>query len=272
MPLEGLTQLIVRGLTEWALWKTTEESGWLPYHALPMDRVFGDGKADFEAFGDRLDAYYRAHGMDIVQGVAAAVASFDVDGEAKATLREALSAHEQGLYRASCRVLLPDIERVIREDWLGVKGVRTLNQKALMTVLKHIEIDDLAAESGDLVHLVGISSAFAWFKTLESPGPTPNRHAATHGWAVYSSEQDSLNTIICAEYVYRVATALKKAEAATQGLRSNPGPDCRQHIAPTHAEFGLLGHSQHAEVRLHRGTRAMRPPGVLNERDSPRSR
>ncbi len=241
MPFEDLKQLMVRGLIEWALWKTTEESGWLPYHALPMDRVFGDGKEDFATFGDRLDAYYRAHGMDIVQGVAAAVASFDIDGEAKATLREALSAHEQGLYRASCRVLLPEIERVIREDWLGVKGVGTLNQKALMAVLEHIELDDLAAESGDLVHLVGISSAFAWFNTLESPGPTPNRHAATHAWAVYSSEQDSLNTIICAEYVYRVATALKKRKRQPEGCSATPGLTAGSTSPPLTPSLDSLG-------------------------------
>ena len=222
MPLEDLEQFIVRGLAEWALWKTTEESGWLPYHALPMDRAFGDGEAEFEAFGDRLDAYYRAHGLDIVRDVASAMASFDVDDEAKATLREALRTHEQGLYRSSCRVLLPEIERVIREDWLGIKGVETLTQKALMTLPEHIELDDLAAEFGDLVRLGGIFNAFAWFETIESPGPAPNRHAATHAWAVYDSEQDSLNTIICADYVYRVATALKERKRRPEVRAATP--------------------------------------------------
>ena len=230
MPLKNLEQLIVRGLVEWAIWRTTEESGWLPYHALPMDRVFGDVD---EAFGDRLDAYYRAHGMDIVRDVESAMASFNVDDEAKATLREALRTHEHGLYRASCRVLLPEIERVIREDWLGIKGVQPLTQKALMTLPEHIELDDLAAELGDVVRFGGIFNAFAWFETIESPGPAPNRHAATHAWAVYDSEQDSLNTIICADYVYRVATALKERKqrpdvrAATPSLvtgNTSPGP------------------------------------------------
>ena len=222
MPFDDLKQLLVRGLVEWALWKATEESGWLPYHALPMDRVFGDGEAEFEAFGDLLDAYYRAHGMDIVRDVASAMASFDVDDEAKATLREALHAHEHELYRASCRVLLPEIERVIREDWLGIKGVQALTQKALMTLPEHIELGDLAGEFGDLVRLGGISNAFAWFETIESPGPAPNRHAATHGWAVYDSEQDSLNTIICTDYVYRVATALKERKRRPEVRAAGP--------------------------------------------------
>ena len=209
MPLDEVKEIIARGIVEWALAKTTEESGWLPYHTLPMDRIFGDDDAGFEALGARLDAYYRAHGMDIVRDIASATASFEVDDEARATLREALCAHEHGLYRASCRVLLPEIERVLREDWLGIRGIQTLPQKALMNLPEHIELGDIAAEFGDLVRFGGISEAFEWFETLDSPGPAPNRHAATHGWAAYGSEQDSLNTIICAEYVYRVATALK---------------------------------------------------------------
>lgn len=212
MPVEDLDfkQLIVRGLVEWALWKMTEESGWLPYHALQVDRVFEEGAAEVEAFGDRLDTYYRNHGMDIVRDVESAITSFDVDDEAKATLGEALHAHEQGLYRASCRVLLPEIERVIREDWLEITGVRPLTQKALITRLEHIELDDVAREFGDLARLGALSNAFARFATPEGAGPAPNRHAATHGWAVYDSARDSLNTIICADYVYRVATALRE--------------------------------------------------------------
>jgi hypothetical protein len=59
MPFEDcdLKQLIVRGLVEWVIWKITQESGWLPYPALPMDKVFGDSEGGFEAFGNRLDAY-----------------------------------------------------------------------------------------------------------------------------------------------------------------------------------------------------------------------
>lgn len=222
MQFEDLKQLIARGLVEWVLWKTTKESGWLPYHALPMDSVFGDSEAGFEAFCDRLDAYYRDHGMDIVRDVASRVASFDVDDEAKATLREALRAHELGLYRSSCRVLLPEIERVIRKDWLGVKGVRTLTQKDLLALSEHIDLGDLAGEFGDVVRLGGISDAFARFETLDSPGLAPNRHAATHGWAVYDSARDSLNTIICADYVYRVATALRERKRRPEVRATTP--------------------------------------------------
>ena len=103
-----------------------------------------------------------------------------------------------------------------------VSGVQALTQKALMTLPEHIELGDLAGEFGDLVRLGGISNAFARFETLESSGPAPNRHAATHGWAVYDSEQDSLNTIICTDYVYRVATALKERKRRPEVRAASP--------------------------------------------------
>ena len=41
---------------------------------------------------------------------------YDVDEEAKATVREALAAHEACFYRSVCRVLMPEIERVARTE------------------------------------------------------------------------------------------------------------------------------------------------------------
>jgi hypothetical protein len=41
---------------------------------------------------------------------------FDIDDEAKASLVEALEAHQNGHYRAVCRPLLPEIERAARVE------------------------------------------------------------------------------------------------------------------------------------------------------------
>ena len=150
----------------------------------------------------------------------------------------AVRAHEQGLYRSSCRVLLPEIERVIREDWLGVTGVRALSQRALMSTPEHLELGDIAGEVGDLVIFGWIRAyVFARFASLENQHHlVPNRHAAAHGWAVYASEQDSLNTIICADYVYRAATHSKhrkrqprvsEAAPSSAGSAASPSPASR---------------------------------------------
>ena len=169
MSFEDLKQLIVRGLVEWALWKASEASGWLPYHTVPMEQLFSDADGDMGAIGDRVDAYYRTHAMDIVRDVESEMASYEVDAEAKATLAEALRAHDHRLYRASCRVLLPELERVIREDWLGIEGVQTLSQKALIARVKsgQYRLEDLPEETGDFVLFGWIHTyVFARFDTL----------------------------------------------------------------------------------------------------------
>ena len=55
------------------------------------------------------------------------LAGYKIDAEAKATFREALDAHESGLHRCVCRVLFPEIERVLFTKLfggiLGGKGI-----------------------------------------------------------------------------------------------------------------------------------------------------
>ena len=40
----------------------------------------------------------------------------------------------------------------------------------------------------------------------------PNRHAALHAWLAYSSKENSLNTIIFAEYVFRLGATFRKGK------------------------------------------------------------
>ena len=40
--------------------------------------------------------------------------------------------------------------------------------------------------------------------------PIPNRHAALHGLVIYSSMQNSLNSIFMTEFIFQVISALKR--------------------------------------------------------------
>ena len=210
MSLEELKQLASGLLVSFAIADASEKSGWLPYRTVPLEQFFVDG--DMDTFADRVDAHYQAHGMDIVRDIGSAMTTYDVDAEAKATLAEALKAHEHGLYRSCCRVLLPELERVLREDWLRNKHI-PLSPKALITKVNQYELHDYILDKGGLVLFGKIfTHLFERFEHLDDPqnDTTPNRHGATHGWAIYSTEQHSLNTIICADYVFRIMTAFKE--------------------------------------------------------------
>ena len=43
VPQMSIVELIGRGLAEWALWKTSEASGWLPHRTVSLDGLGGDG-------------------------------------------------------------------------------------------------------------------------------------------------------------------------------------------------------------------------------------
>lgn len=206
--LEALERLYaLHGIAE-----SSERSGWLPYHTVPFDRYIRDCGRDLECLAQKVSDYYRTSSADVIQDIRATVGMYDVDEEAKATIIEALQAHEDGLYRACCRVLLPEIERVLREDWLGIEEIRPLGQKALIEKVNQYHLPDFFLDEGSLVLFGKIfNHLFEWFNDLPDPksDTTPSRHGATHGWVSYSTEKHSMNTIICADYVFRLVTVLK---------------------------------------------------------------
>ena len=92
--------------------------GWVPNHTTPFDLVAEcrDDEAKLQA---SLLTYYIDNWGEVRAGLEARMSSHGVDDEAKATFREALDAHEAGLYRAVSRVLFPEFERVFRAVLFG---------------------------------------------------------------------------------------------------------------------------------------------------------
>ena len=218
MSLEELKQLALGFFLLHGIAEASEASGWLPYRTVPFEQHFLDCGGDIEALTNRVSSYYENHGEVITRDVESALPGYGVDAEAKATLAEALKAHGCELYRSSCRVLLPEIERVIREDWLNIKDLQPLSQKALIKKTEQYHLEDFVHGSGDLVLFGRIfDHLFVRFDGVQPADAhaAPNRHAATHGWAIYSSQQDSLNTIVCADYVFRMVTSFNERKGAS---------------------------------------------------------
>lgn len=195
--------------------KARETTGWLPYRTVPFDQYFRECGGDTKAFSARVSSYYSNHALDIVKDINARLANYGTDDEAKATLQEALSAHQRGLYRCVCRVLPPEMERVIREDWLAIRDVAALKTPLFEGKINKRSLSDFALDgSHDLLLFDLITShLFAWVHSRQTVygESTPNRHAATHGWVAYSSIQSSLNSIICTDYVFRLTTSFHSA-------------------------------------------------------------
>ena len=209
------------------------KAGWVPHYTNPGDiEELGE---DVEAIQCRLLKYYEENWQSVRTEIELRLAEYRIDEEAKATFDEALSAHEAGLYRCVCRVLFPEIERLLRTQVPtgGMNEVieQVINESPSLAEwapngLREFAIFELLVKS--LKEYEGI---YAKHERMEGPhrsplyglfvnvwtdeqkdqvrrDPVPNRHAAMHGLVVYSSPLNSLNMIFVADYIFQVLSSL----------------------------------------------------------------
>ena len=223
--------IVLEVMSEFKKWNISSDvlgkAGWLPHYTTPFEDII-EWSEDEEAVRNRLLNYYKDNWQNVRLEIEARLSNYKIDEEAKATFREALDAHEAGLYRCVCRVLFPEIERVFRVELFN-NEIGPLSYEKLVKKLledKYLEdftpggIYDLSA-FGHLTKAVrkgstseSDKSIFGLFTKVENEehrerlkqNLVPNRHAAIHGLVVYSSPQNSLNTIFIADYVFQIFT------------------------------------------------------------------
>ena len=197
-------------------------ANWLPHYTTPFHLV--DFQTDAAGLVAMLERYYAENWDQVRAAFEARLLGLPIDDEAKATFREALDAHGMGLYRVAPRLLFPEIERIVREEYFGGKlGIYT-SLKEARTAVGQLGFSELQQEDGDPVfaqfrrfysHLyenVGTAERVAEL----SLDAVPNRHAALHGLVTYKSLQTSLNALIMAEFMFH-AVPTGERQRATQG-------------------------------------------------------
>ena len=187
-----------------------ERTGWFPHSTFPthlLTQGYDDTYLD-----EAVLTYYRVNWAIVRQTIEEELSQCHVDYDAKEALRQALVAHEEGLYRLVPPSLFPVIERAVRvclyDDRIGNVSVK----KQLDTYLRDLPLSVLPYGAlgffgySQLSHHLyeGIHTDSARQRFLVAP--VPNRHATIHGLVVYSSAKSSLNTIFVAMYVFRVLT------------------------------------------------------------------
>ena len=171
------------------------------------------------------------------QAIESQIAEYNIDEEAKATFREALDAHGYGLHRSVCRVLFPEIERMLRTELFGRRTGRENYQKIVETLVEDKTLDDfLPGGRFDFDYFGHLTAAvmehsddafderiFGLFRRVDEDDlqrvgqdPVPNRHAAMHGYVSYSSSQNSLNAIFVADYMFRLIGSFRNAQTARE--------------------------------------------------------
>ena len=192
-----------------------ESSGWLPYRTVPFQEHLREQVADKNQVHSRISRYYQESVAEILLDIEVRIQGYDIDDEAAAVMREAIQAHRAKLYRCVCRVLLPEIERVIRTDFLHVKDPVAIKEKDIQARLNTLHLDDVVVDFpyDFILSRIFQKHLFAPVRKTGFPNiSVPNRHASTHGFVAYSSMKEGLNAIICADYVFRLVSSLKKPD------------------------------------------------------------
>lgn len=215
--------------------KLVDNTGWLPHHTTPFDSL--DESASQDEAAQAVANYYRDKWDEVEQAFVDQLERYNVDDEAKTTLKEALAAHRQGLFRVAPRLLFPEIERVCSEEFFeGKHLVQVTTPKGKktrlpITRLKEVREMMLRLPAG---HLKAYAYSWQLFKKVEShlyedvdetqesevqryrADPVPNRHAALHGIVSYNTQQTSLNAIVMADFIFHMVSQLKKYAAAIE--------------------------------------------------------
>lgn len=200
--------------------KRLQEAGWLPHASCPAELV-----QDSELSGAPLDAavetHYRTNWSLISETLASRIDRYEIDSEAKATYREALRAHEFGLFRCAPRLLYPEIERVSRIELHGGSMDPITSQHHLQEAIGDLAPYDLSEWRMAGFHFYDQLREHLYAK-LHKPedrdrvaqSAIPNRHAVVHGLATYNSFKTSLNAILVSDFALNAISVIKQDERA----------------------------------------------------------
>lgn len=207
--------------------ETLNRAGWLPHYTTPFDEIMM-GHKDTEAIRVQVLQHYTENWDRVRSQIEDRMANYSIDEEAKATFREALDAHGAGLYRCVVRVLFPEVERILRTTvlddaakrigygelvtdfttgkWIENFVIGELYELHLFSHFTKALRKEPLSDSDELV--------YGWFQRADREGdvarlmqdPVPNRHAAMHGLVSYSTQQNSLNALFLADYIFGIVS------------------------------------------------------------------
>lgn len=196
--------------------KALEKAGWLPHSTLSKE-IFEMARKDAAELGCAVEKHYRNEWEEIKLELVRRVEGYKIDDEAKATFSEGLTAHEAGLYRSTVRLLFPEIERVARKELHNGAMKRITSQRELLefaSSLTPFEVEPkgyygLSFYKKLVDHLYVDVNDDNSISTIANDA-VPNRHAAVHGLVIYSSFQNSINSILMTDYVFQIIHIFKR--------------------------------------------------------------
>lgn len=194
--------------------KRLEEAGWLPHSTSPW-HLLDNEELNGDQLNEAVQAYYVDNWQSVRASITEVISNLKIDLEAKDTFREALCAHEAGLFRCVARTLFPEIERVSRIEIYDGAMTNMASLQKLQTAVGQLTPSDLARDGisgvrlySKLVHHLYISTRTPDCLEAMAAEPVPNRHAAIHGYVSYNTFRSSINAIIISEYIMEAISVI----------------------------------------------------------------
>ena len=166
--------------------------------------------------------FTRKIGESIRQDIESRLGQYQISEEAKATFREALSAHSNRHYRCVCRVLFPEIDRQFRIHFFEDEAGSISSTKMLERLTNRGSLENFMPREAygwilfdRLVHHL-YEPVDDGNRTEFQQDFVPNRHAALHGLVPYSTHKHSMNMIIMADYIFQILTSTTTSPSPSQ--------------------------------------------------------
>ena len=182
--------------------------GWLPYYSELIGQV-EQHEGDAISLDNMVSEYYRDHSDEIRKDMEGRIGSYEIDEEARETIREVFSAHESENYRSVCRTLFPELERMIKRSFFNDSGrIRTADM--VRKLAERLAGSEVLSREGFCLVTIGhhVKHMYAQVDDDEryrfEQNSIPNRHAALHGLVSYSTHKHSMNMIIMADYLFQI--------------------------------------------------------------------
>jgi hypothetical protein len=193
--------------------KRLGEAGWIPHPLLPLDEVTADLLDDPDELDEFLLEHLRAH-WGAVEAQLLDDDLFRIIGEEhQETVRQALAAHDAGLYRCVPRTMFGEIEMAAHaaREGIDLSGKVTAQLRPVWCRLKELTIADLHTGGRSAVsYFLAKDSVYADTRDGGADSRLPNRHDQIHGFSRrHASERDSVNTLLLADMMFRLLAALR---------------------------------------------------------------
>lgn len=188
-----------------------EATGWLAHVTTPFEELEDIEDDEIPA---ALEKYYQENWQEVQQVFLDRLNEYAIEENAKATFRDALRAHEHGIYRATALLMIPVIERVIRKEYYGgnppKRGTSIIEFREDAKLLPFDAIEQCAFGLYDALDYLYDHCNSDEDASRMASKPIPNRHAVVHGWVTYNCMCSSLNMLILADFAFGLVTEMKR--------------------------------------------------------------